>query len=181
MLYLKLSDTCHLLLVLIGTPCGIICQKYDWREESLKSRKRTDPSRASKDRILILSKSFLSRSKVKEGGFSTRKTDCGFHVAKFPEQRAAQYFTSVTIQNDDDDDWRGVQRAFNKILVQRARMNNRPCEWAGRPSWRAREDENISYLLRVFHTGHENVPRNTAQVTSGFSIGSTDSSMRASA
>lgn len=40
----------------------------------------------------------------------------------------------VTIE-DDGDDWRGIQSAFNEILVQRARMNNRPCERAGRPSW----------------------------------------------
>lgn len=90
---------------------------------------------------------------MKESDFSTCKTESGFHAAKFPEWHPAWCFAGVTIQNDDDDDWRGVQRAFNKILVQRARMNNRPCKWAGRPSWwRAREDENIYPIFFGFFT-----------------------------
>lgn len=40
-----------------------------------------------------------------------------------------------------EDDWRGIQSAFNEILVQR--MNNRPCKRAGRPS-RSRGDKDIS-------------------------------------
>lgn len=54
------------------------------REESPKPRRWTDLFRVSKDRTFILRNNF-SRSKMKEGGSSTRKTDCGFHAEKFPE------------------------------------------------------------------------------------------------
>lgn len=78
----------------------------------------------------------------------------------------------VTIE-DDDDDWRGIQSAFNEILVQRARMNNRPCERAGRPSWwRARRDKDIFRLLCFFTP--DTSPRNVVRLHRTFKSRSSD-------
>lgn len=159
---IKIISNCKFIFALYITRyLLLIYMRYHYMSKLIRKNLKSRDWQSAEDRWPFF---WYHGMENQEGSRNCLRVQCG----KIPDHPFRCF--SVTIE-DDDDDWRGIYSAFNEILVQRARMNNRPCEWAGRPSWWRALTKTRIYLafFRFFHAGYgsRNV-LSAAQITSSF-------------